>query len=226
MGSEVGVGFDNERPRHEVQIQSFWLRETETTVEEYQACVNAGICTEPDEYNASHPLCNWGRADRLTHPVNCVDWYQSVQYCEWIGGRLPSESEWEYAARSQGKDITYPWGEEDVSCEYAIISESSSASGYGCSEGITWPVCSIEKGNTQQGLCDMSGNVYEVVQDSYHATYDGAPNDGSAWDGNSTKVRRGGDFTSIASYGWHRVSFRSNISTTSRAPNTGFRCAK
>jgi len=107
-----------------------------------------------------------------------------VDYCQFIGGRLPSEAEWEYAARSGGQDITYPWGDDEATCDYAVIfsNEPGIDDPYGCGLHHEWPVCSKPAGNTAQGLCDMAGNAYELVQDYMHGDYVGAPSDGSAWE--------------------------------------------
>ena len=111
--------------------------------------------------------------------MNCLDWQQAVDFCAWAGGRLPSEAEWEYAARSGGPSSSYkyPWGNDAATCTYAVMDDG----GYGCGTGRTWSVCSKPAGNTSQGLCDMSGNVWEWVEDWYHGDYTGAPTDGSAW---------------------------------------------
>lgn len=102
MGSDSGGS--NETPVHQVTVPSFEMNRTEVTVAQYQACVDAGVCIEPTQCGSYY---NWGVAGREDHPVNCVDWYQSVAFCAWAGGRLLSGSEWEYAARSRGQDCYY-----------------------------------------------------------------------------------------------------------------------
>ena len=76
--------------------------ETDVTVAAYAKCVSAGACTEPA---ASHRACNW-KTDRGDHPINCVDWNQSIAFCKWLGGRLPTEQEWEYVASGGSEDRT------------------------------------------------------------------------------------------------------------------------
>jgi len=168
------------------------MTKTQVTVEQYKACVDAGACTAPD----TGGYCNWGQSDRGKHPINCVDWHQAQAYAKWAGGRLPTEAEWEYAARSGGRDWKYPWGNENATCDRAVMDDG----GNGCGRGSTWPVCSKPKGNTTHGLCDMAGNVWEWVQDWYHDSYNGAPTDGSAWEKptGSNRVRRGGSWGNFA----------------------------
>ena len=192
MGSSDS--YVNEKPVHRVTVPTFEMTKTQVTVEQYKACVDAGACTAPD----TGGYCNWGQSDRGKHPINCVDWQQAQAYAKWAGGRLPTEAEWEYAARSGGRDWKYPWGNENATCDRAVISEG----GNGCGRNSTWPVCSKPRGNTTQGLCDMAGNVWEWVQDWYHDSYNGAPTDGSAWEKptGSYRVNRGGSWYYRARY--------------------------
>jgi iron(II)-dependent oxidoreductase len=192
MGSNDGDS--DERPVHSVTVPTFEMSKTAVTVGQYKACVDAGTCTAPN----TGTYCNWDKPDRGSHPINCVDWDQAQAFASWAGARLPSEAEWEYAARSGGRDWKYPWGDVAATCERAVMDESGK--GEGCGRGSTWPVCSKPKGNTTQGLCDMAGNVWEWVQDWYHDSYDGAPTDGSAWESptGSSRVNRGGSWRSYA----------------------------
>ncbi len=214
MGSDLS---ESEQPVHQVSVPPFEMTMTEVTVRQFQACVDAVICSKPDKGE----YCNWGVAGREDHPVNCVDWQQAVDFCAWAGGRLLSEAEWEYAARSGGQDITYPWGNDPASCTYAVINEWE----WGCGLDSTWAVCSKMAGNTAQGLCDMAGNVMEWVQDWYHDTYDGAPTDGSAWeDGGTHRVNRGGCLFDVADL--LRASYRGVFDPSDRPFFLGLRCAR
>jgi iron(II)-dependent oxidoreductase len=218
MGSTEGSS--NELPVHGVTVPVFEMLETEVTVAQYAVCVTASACTEP---STSYTQCNWNETGYEDHPVNCVNWQQAVDFCQWVGGRLPSESEWEYAARSGGQDIDYPWGDETASCAYAVMDDEGSD---GCGTGRTWAVCSKPAGNTVQGLCDMAGNVWEWVQDFYHPDYTGAPADGSAWEDpdSNYRVTRGGDFQ-IGDY-YLRAAFRNLNIPEVMGINLGFRCAR
>jgi len=140
-------------------------------VTQYRTCVRAGACTPP----GTGVGCNWGRADREDHPVNCLRRSQAEAFCEWLGARLPSEAEFEYAARSRGQNFDYPWGNEQATCAYAILDSGVP----GCGTEHTWPVCSRDRGRTVQGLCDLSGNVWEMVADCYQDSYRDAPTDSS-----------------------------------------------
>jgi formylglycine-generating enzyme required for sulfatase activity len=179
---------------------------TEITVRQYGECVTAGSCTEP----GTGPNANWNDPGYEDHPVNYITWGQAVGFCTWAGGRLPSEAEWEYAARSEGQDIAYPWGDvpDPATCTHAVMNEG----GYGCATGRTMAVCSIEGGNTTQDLCDMAGNVAEWVQDKYNSNYTGAPTDGTAWEATGfNRVVRGGSFVHPAD----------NLRPAFRSPGTG-----
>ncbi len=194
----------DEAPVHTVSLQDFSLSKTEVTVAQYRRCVEAGACTEPwsaSRVDKFERHCNWGRKDRDEHPVNCVNHGQAKAFAEWVGGRLPTEAEWEYAARSGGKDWNYPWGNQEATCAYAVMRRKPARDQgeWGCGEKRTWPVCSKVKGNTSHGICDMAGNVSEWVQDRYKRTYDGVPVDGTAWNGDSDfVVIRGGSWVSVA----------------------------
>ena len=162
-----------EVPQHQVTVKDFEIMKTEVTVSQYRECVKDGGCTAPP----NEERCTFYKDDGERMPVNCVDFSDATNFCAWAGGRLPSEAEWEFAARSRGKYLRYPWGDEPApTCEYAVIDENVR----GCGRRSPWPVCSKPKGNTEQGLCDMAGNVWEWTQDYYFDSYEGAPTDGSA----------------------------------------------
>ena len=227
MGSTEGSS--SEKPVHGVQVSSFSLLKSEVTVAQYGVCVKVGACSQPD---TSSSYCNWGKAGRGRHPLNCVDWKQARKFCGWAGGRLPSEAEWEYAARSGGKARKYPWGNEAATCSRAVMDDgktkgSAGTETGGCGEDRTWPVCSKPSGNSAQGLCDLAGNVWEWVEDCWHTSYTGAPSSGEAWTSNCSdayRVIRGGCWGNVA--GYLRAAYRLRFTPGDRYRSLGFRCAR
>lgn len=217
MGS---AEFPSEKPVHSVTVRSFELGRTEVTNRQYQACVKAGACA-PLDMNCLSPAFRGP-----DQPVVCVPWGQARAFAAWAGGRLPSEAEWEYAARGAGGKGRYPWGDAPPSCRRVVF--GGDPSGPGCGRGSTWPVCSKPRGNTKQGLCDMGGNVWEWTEDLYHDSYEGAPADGSAWLSGSTgtfRSDRGGQWDGDA----HnlRVFNRDSEDPEIRSERgTGFRVAR
>jgi len=176
-------------PYHEVTVPAFEIDRFEVTVGLYGDCVTGGSCTAP---TGTSPGCNWNKAGKEAHPVNCITWYQAGEYCAWAGKRLCSESEWEKASRgTDGRE--YPWGNVPATCEYAVMDDG----GFGCGTVGTMAVGSKPGGASPYGAMDMSGNVWEWVEDDWHRSYNEAPTDGSTWMDNpraSYRVRRGGSF--------------------------------
>ena len=217
MGSKDGI--PDEQPVHRVSMRSFQISKTEITVKQYQACVEAEFCEAPEAGEA----CNWGRAERDQHPVNCVSWQDAMDFAKWAGARLPSEAEWEYAARSAGQARLYPWGDEPANCNRAVIRVGDV---YGCGEAGTWPVCSKTTGNTENGLCDLAGNVGEWVEDTWRANYSDAPRDGTARFEPSTDFRvvRGGSWGSDSQS--VESAYRLRFGFSGRDEFIGFRVAR
>ncbi len=225
-GGEFSMGSGD---THHVTLQSFEISKTEVTVRQYAECViQKGGCKEPETDGA---YCSWPGTERVREllegqkvaqdelsvlklPVNCVSWEDANRYAEFVSSvlpdvRLPTEAEWEYAASDSGKEQEYPWGDAVPSCSLANTSD--------CVDSEPLPVCSKPAGNTSAGLCDMSGNVWEWVQDDWHNTYDAAPKDGTAWIDDPrgvSRVIRGGSFgidprsARVASRGWAQPSRR------------------
>lgn len=217
MGSLKGQ--PDERPIRRVVLKAFAITRSEVTVGQFLKCHEAKACAQPPGRKTG---CNYGRPGRAKHPVNCVNRAQARAFCKWIGGRLPSESEWEYAARSAGKSKPFPWGDKKPDCTLAVMKSG----GTGCGKGRTWPVCSKSAGRNAQGVCDLAGNVWEWVADCYHPSYSGAPTDGSA------RRRCSGSLGVFRGGGWFgepkhlRAADRSWLSHTSKTEFIGFRCAK
>ena len=222
MGSTSGES--HEQPVHRVTLPSFELAKTEVTVGQYRACVAAGRCAAPD----TGSFCNWGKAGREDHPVNCVDWAQASAFSGWVGGRLPTEAEWEYAARSGGRSWRYPWGSTPgPDCSRIVVGHPGRCTvkePCGCGRNGTWPVCSKSGGNTAQGLCDMLGNVWEWTSDWYGNYSPGQQRNPTGSTGGSYRVSRGcGWFLTAAGC---RAARRSRNSPSYRNNNLGFRPAR
>jgi formylglycine-generating enzyme required for sulfatase activity len=152
-------GQPDEQPVTRVTLSRFSIDRTEVTVAAYRACVEAGKCTVP----AIVGECNWGKTGRDNHPINCIDWYQATTFCGTRGARLPTEAEWEFAAR--GKDgRKYPWGNAEP---------DASRGHWNATEG-TGPVGQHPAGASPFGVQDMAGNVWEWVENTYEGYVGGS----------------------------------------------------
>jgi serine/threonine protein kinase len=151
--------FADEKPQHEIYLSAFWIDQTEVTVAQYQLCVNARVCKAPTTCTSGTP--NFGDPSMRNHPVRCVSWYGARDYCDWAGRRLPTEAEWEKAARGVSGWL-YPWGNAEPSCDLA---------NYGGCVGRTTNVGLYQSGASPFGVLDMSGNVQEWVTDWYDPDY-------------------------------------------------------
>lgn len=234
MGTD-DAGWAAAKPAHRVTVKTFQMAKTVVTYGQYRKCVEAGACTPIGTNDGSCWIftekkgsASWEKGvlpqkfQGDDQPAVCADWYQANAYAKWAGARLPSEAEWEYAARSGGKDWKYPWGDEQATCERAVMDDG----GNGCGTVATLPVCSKPKGMTQQGLCDMAGNDWEWTADWFHDTYDGAPTDGSPWlkPEGTMRVGRGGSWND---YHWLlRSSFRNAGYPADRCAAGSFRLAR
>ena len=212
-------------PERPVEVASFELMKTEVTVKQYRHCVEAGSCIEPDTSADEH--CNWGKPDRENHPINCVTWDQAVVFANWADARLPTEAEWEYAERGGGKSQKWPWGDESPTCDGGHTNRGV----FGCGQHKhTAPVCSMPKGNTIHGLCDMAGNVQEMLADGtdiMHALeHPGVHNPPFVTqnDDSSTRVVRGKGYATPMQW---MHTLRRDVMPASRCyDHTGFRLAR
>lgn len=183
-----------EKPGGNAMLDAFAVDRTEVTVDAYAACVEAGVCSPP----GTGPACNWGPSSQGNHPVNCVDWNQSNSYCEWIGKRLPSEEEWEKAARGKyGRK--YPWGSISATCSRAQID--------GCSDG-TVAAGGKSLGESPYGVLDMAGNVWEWTSSAHPRIRSYRMIRGGAWYANAGSARASHRDSSNLRYGDVGVGFR------------------
>jgi formylglycine-generating enzyme required for sulfatase activity len=223
VDSECG---DDEKPGRRMTLPEFRIDRTEVTVAAYRACVQAGRCSssgvEMPFWNGKEQpewawACNWGKG-RDDHPMNCVDWSQARALCAWKGKRLPTEQEWEKAARgTDGRK--YAWGNEGYGARLVanIADETAKrsnpgwtvASGYDDGFTGTSPVGTFPAGRSPYGAVDMIGNVWEWCENDYSA---------------GNKALRGGSWSSEPRYA--RASGRRGGDPGVRFGGGGFRCAQ
>jgi formylglycine-generating enzyme required for sulfatase activity len=219
MGSlptDVGAKAD-EQPQHKVNLGCYNIYKKEVTNAMYNRCVAVGACIPPVQPQEDHPTARVNDPAYGDYPVVGVDYNMASAYCRWAGARLPTEAEWEYAARGTTL-LTYPWGVEDPTC--------SLADSKGCySPDFTQKVGLLEAGNSPLGLMDMSGNAWEWVFDWYDANYyDGSPKNNPTGPNNGLyKVARSGGFNSIPDL--LRAANRHAGNPYKAYYNVGFRCA-
>jgi formylglycine-generating enzyme required for sulfatase activity len=214
-----------ENPEHSVSLDGFWLDRIEVTNAQYRRCVEGGICREPSTCKKREPTyADEGKSD---HPVVCVDWHDAQTYCRWIGARLPTEAEWEYAFRGE-KGFIYPWGNTfdgvrlnycDTNCE-ASHSDDRYDDGY----ARTCPVGNFPAGVSWSGALGMSGNVSEWVADWLGDYTPEAKSNPTGPSEGSERLVKGCSWFSHPAY--CRGALRASISPETRFDFLGFRCAQ
>ena len=227
-------------PVHEVRLtQAFTIDRFEVTNARYAACVAAGACSEPGSRQSATRDPYWGAAEYARFPVIQVSWEDASDFCAWLGRRLPTEAEWELAARGDCTIVDpsacgfederpYPWGSDAPTCVLANYADPIDGS---CllPEGDTDLVGARPLGASPYGVEDLAGNVAEWVADWYSDWYYG----GTCWSGctdplgpadGAERVIRGGSYVEDAAM--IRVSVRSFGGPTKRDSFLGFRCAR
>lgn len=238
MGSNDGDA--DERPVHRREVGDFCMDRTEVTVSAYAQCARSGACTSASETvdwagisvsdrTVYSELCNHDETWRGDHPVSCVDWYQARAYCSYRGARLPTEDEWEYAARNGAEGRTYPWGE--IAPGPTLLNACGTECGdllrrlgkaqramYEASDGFetSAPVGSFPEGRSAHGIDDLAGNVWEWTASQ------GCPYPGTACR-DSSRVCRGGTWFNHAASSV-RAANRYMVAPTARSFDIGFRC--
>ena len=244
MGAETGLS--NEKPVHQVTVKPFYIDRTPVTVADFRRFIKStGYITDAENFGDAgvfnfqknewelvsgatwdHPFGPDGEKAQDNHPVTQVSWNDASAYAEWAGKRLPSEAEWEYAARCGGKNKSrFSWGNElVVNGKYQAnvwqgdqLTDAQGADGF----AFTSPVGYY--GKTDCGLTDMGGNVWNWCADVY-AAYPGSHYQFQPKE--NVRVIRGGSFFFDANGAYsYTVSGRSMNSIETSLFNTGFRCA-
>lgn len=249
MGSDERQVEEQERPAHQVRLSAYCMDRTEVTTAAFAACVARGACTGawnvndwPDISRSDRatfdPLCNAMDPQRRgTHPVNCVSWTQAGEYCAATASRLPTEAEWELAARgTDGR--RYPWGDAEPTA-MRLNACGAECAAWGKKHGVelpamhrdddgwptTAPVGTFPNGASPYGVLDMTGNVWEWVSDRHGAYGRGESRDPQGPAVGEERVIRGGAWNGAES-AWVRPTYRFRAAPSMKSHGIGFRCAK
>lgn len=215
MGSDLNIIDTN--PLHTVYLDSFYIDKYEVTNALYKTCVDSGACQPPLKISSETRPVYFGNPAFNDYPVVYVDWYMAENFCKWRGAQLPTEAQWEKAARgTDGR--SYPWG-EGIDCSQANYLE--------CNLGDTAQVGQYESGVSIYDAYDMTGNVYEWVADRYSDTYYSVSPDKNPTgpESGEHRVTRGGAYN--FTQGNDCTYFRNGFNLPSYSWNyLGFRCAR
>ena len=216
MGSDESDALTDTRPAHEVYLDGYWIDKYEVTNAQFARCVEAGYCYEPRDLSSSTHKDYYINDDYANFPVIHVDWNQAKAYCFWAGKRLPTEAEWEKAARGDGSFI-YPWGNElpaEIPMQVGLFGS-----------GDTAPVDAFPEGNSPYGAYNVGGNVWEWTADQYDQYfYSKSPAE------NPKAVTGGNDYV-IRGFSWaypfsrHEITTRNFSYILNHSYDLGFRCA-
>ncbi len=207
----------DELPLHSITLSAYQIDKYEVTNAQYAYCVSQGWCTAPADYSSSTRSSYYNNSAYGSYPVIHVTWYDAANYCAFATKRLPTEAEWEKAAR--GTTLrTFPWGDTAAACTYANYNSSC--------YGDTGQVGNYPAGASQYGAMDMSGNVWEWVADYYKSDYysDSDPTNPAGPAETTQKVRRGGAWSHIDNF--IRLADRGNPFPDQENDLGGFRCVK
>jgi formylglycine-generating enzyme required for sulfatase activity len=218
----IGATYQPEaQPVHAVNVPAFYMDIYEVTNAQYKAFCDSTSRTYPLDPGFPGMPNYFTDPAYANYPVVNVDWNDARAYAAWAGKRLPTEAEWERAAKGNTDNRQYPWGDTWVAANANIW--NNPADGY----TRTSPVGNYPNGISPAGCYDIAGNVWEWCEDDWHSNYNGAPTDGSAWIDSprgSTRVIRGGSWEYGDTY--TRCANRNSSSPTNRDAGVGFRCAR
>lgn len=224
-----------EKPGHYVYVNGYSIDLFEVSVRQYKECVKAGKCSDKmvgwydlTSFGMAPPvrseMCNYEQKRTDDYPMNCLTWFEADEFCRWAGKRLPTEAQWERAARGDSDKRIYPWGNDPPDC--SMVVHRDPRNGPGCGKYSTHNVKSKKDGVSPYGIYGLGGNVWEWTADWYDARYydkavtanpTGAPN-------GKTKTIKGGSWNGVDYF--IRSSFRLGFPPQYRDFNGGFRCAK
>jgi formylglycine-generating enzyme required for sulfatase activity len=208
--------FADEKPDHDVYLSAYAIDRLEVSNQSYLRCVSAGACA-PSGISESDP-----RVGRPEHPVASIRWRDADAYCRWVKGALPTEAQWERAARGDSAR-SFPWGHV---WNTHLANHGASDDAENESDGYRYaaPVDAFSDGRSFYGLQNMGGNVWEFVADRY-AAYDAQANavDPTGPISGSERTIRGGSWRSPPHM--LRVTARSRMPESERRADVGFRCA-
>ncbi|MBI5526315.1 MAG: SUMF1/EgtB/PvdO family nonheme iron enzyme [Deltaproteobacteria bacterium] len=225
----------SEDPYHKVTLSPYRIDKYEVTMGEFAKCIDAKVCAHRLDDGDCIVLSGTAFVPGILEdsfrepmrPVVCVDWHQARAYCEWVGKRLPTEAEWEFAARGSA-GYKYPWGNSPkVSCELAVIHEPGSGpEELGCGTQGTLPIGSRPGGASPSGVQDMIGNVWEWAADWFDASYyqNSPDTDPKGPATGSVRTVRGGGWSTISTQDL-RASNRHGYDPKGANSSIGFRCA-
>ncbi len=204
--------YQDEHPSHTVMLPTYFIDRLEITIEQYAKFIAATSARPPGDWKKGKPP-----AGRDNYPASGMNWYDADRYCAWVGKQLPTEAEWEKAARGPNAFV-FPWGNE-------FDPKKANTGGSGLNDLA--PVGSFPQGRSPYGVEDMAGNVWEWTADWYQP-YPGSRYQSDAF-GQKTKVLRGGSWGGAGHYAlsyFYRTSHRLNSEPEFGFPDAGFRCVK
>jgi formylglycine-generating enzyme required for sulfatase activity len=217
---------NDETPAKRVRLSDYKIGKYEVTVEQYKQCVDAAVCAAPTSGN-------YTQEGRDKHPINSISWYDAQRFCSWLGGsdgkvRLPTEAEWEHAAKGDSNNL-YVWGEDEPTCDKTVMESEDGVDG--CGESSTAEVGSKTLDKSEFGVMDMAGNISEYTNDYYDPAYYNSGDSVINPKGPKKPVSNS-IYITVRGAEWHvhkKSSFRNSrrlaMLASVKSDSIGFRCA-